>query len=78
MSRCRHCGERDVELTVTIPADLSHTGQKRLAIKPIDWCIADLVRSLNAHGVRTRSSCCGHGRGPGEVTLEDGYVLVII
>ena len=30
----------------------------------VDACIADEIVALNAAGVRTINSCCGHGRGP--------------
>lgn len=32
---------------------------------PIDRCIAGEVRALNAAGVLTIGSCCGHGKGLG-------------
>lgn len=28
-------------------------------------------------GVDMRASCCGHGKGPGEILLQDGRRLVI-
>lgn len=52
---------------------------------PIDRCIAPEVLWLNYHGVRTAGSCCGHGKMPGSIIVEDGqrramlslgYVLV--
>lgn len=43
----------------------------------IDWCIHHIVAALNAGGVRTVACCCGHGKRPGEITLEDGRVLTI-
>lgn len=61
---------------VTIPAELSHTGARRSDTKPIDACIAPLIRALNAAGVVTISSCCGHGRQPAEISLDDGTELV--
>lgn len=64
-------------LTVPIPADLSHTGERRWATKAIDSCIADLIYALNVMGVYTRSSCCGHGKEPGSIILEDGRELII-
>lgn len=57
---------------VTIPARLSYTGKARMAIKGIDACIALFVRSLNANGVLTESSCCGHGKGYGLISLASG------
>jgi len=35
----------------------------------VDPCIRELVDCLNRHGVRTTSSCCGHG-GSGDVVLS--------
>lgn len=29
-----------------------------------DRCIADLLYSLNDHGIETLGSCCGHGKYP--------------
>ena len=44
---------------------------------PIDFCIATLIGALNAGGIRTLSSCCGHGRMPGFIELADGRSLAI-
>lgn len=68
---CRQCGQHPKRIAVPIPADLSHTGKERIALKPIDACIADLVQGLNEHGIKTRASCCGHGNNPGVIVLED-------
>ena len=46
-------------------------------VQCIDWCIHQIVAALNAGGVRTVASCCGHGRMPGRIDLEDGRALVI-
>ena len=73
---CEHGETEDV--FVPIPADLSHTGEMRWAHKPVDRCIADLVRALNRHAPMTRSSCCGHGRAPGSIVLWDGRDLLIL
>lgn len=35
----------------------------------VDACIAPIVEALNAAGVRTTSSCCGHGLKPGFIKL---------
>ena len=43
-----------------------------------DPCIADLVAALNAGGMPTIASCCGHGRQRGIVSLADGRDLLII
>lgn len=66
-----------VEMRVPIPAELSHTGKLRWEVKLIDSCIADLVLALNARGVLTAGSCCGHGRGPGKIELHDEEPLLL-
>ena len=37
----------------------------------IDPCIRDLVDCLNRHGVKTISSCCGHGHDRGDIILDE-------
>lgn len=47
----------------------------------IDPCIHHIVAALNAGGVWTRASCCGHGGQPddhGSIVLDDGRVLVVL
>ena len=44
----------------------------------IDGCIASLVEYLNQGGFATVASCCGHGRRPGTIILEDGRELWIV
>jgi hypothetical protein len=51
-----------VEVEVFVPADQNHIKMERKAIKKIDKCLAPLVIILNAYGIKTISSCCGHGR----------------
>lgn len=67
----------DTLLEVTIPAHLSYTGQERKTVKGIDSCIAPIVAALNAAGCTTISSCCGHGKRPGQIALADGRELII-
>lgn len=43
----------------------------------VDSCIAPIVATLNAAGIRTRASCCGHGIQPGNIMLDDGRELII-
>lgn len=64
-------------LTVTIPAHLSHTGAERQDVKDIDSCIVDIVRALNDAGIITVASCCGHGKRPGNIALLDGREIII-
>lgn len=67
----------EVLMEVTVPAHLSHTGQDRLAVKGIDACIAPIIAALNAAGITTTQSCCGHGRDVGSIHLLDGRILLI-
>lgn len=73
---CQH-GDT-VELPVPMPAHLSHTGERRWAVKAVDRCLADLVRALNTGGVYTANCCCGHGADDGAIVLHDGRVLVVV
>jgi len=69
---------KDVQrVKVLIPADLSCSGIAKYSFKPIDKCIASIVSALQKAGINMRSSCCGHGKGDGEIILQDGRVLVI-
>ena len=47
-------------------------------VQCIDHCIAHIIASLNAGGVRTVTSCCGHGVLNGSIELEDGRLLVVL
>lgn len=62
---------------VPIPAELSYTGEFRWAIRGVDACIAPIVNALNAAGIYTAQSCCGHGKGPGRIDLHDGRIIWI-
>ncbi len=46
----------------------------------VDSCISRFVQALNAAGITTSTSCCGHGEGDGSfLTHSEGeYRLVII
>jgi len=44
----------------------------------IDGCIHKIVAALNAGGVETTASCCGHGNLHGRIDLWDGRVLAIM
>ena len=72
---CKHGNTTDV--SVWIPPDLSATGCSRMVYKPIDECIAPIVQALQRGCIDMRSSCCGHGKGDGEIVLQDGRVLII-
>lgn len=72
---CKHGDTR--LLRVPIPAYLSHTGEAFWMTKPIDACIAPLVRELIAAGIYTANCCCGHGKGPGSIVLHSGIEIVL-
>jgi len=67
----------EIILKVPIPANLSHTGEFRLALKPIDSCIAPIVKALNDAKIYTAGCCCGHGETDGNIILHDGRILII-
>lgn len=62
---------------VKIAAHLSRRGKDTWSIKPIDGCIADIVRALSHHGIVMLSSCCGHGLTDGKIVLHDGRIIKI-
>ena len=64
-------------IELSIPADLSHTGRPIVRTVGVDSCIASIVKALSKAGIRTRGSCCGHGKGDGSIVLQDGRELVI-
>ena len=70
---CQYCdsvgGEKTYKNQVCMPLN----GRVRC----IDRCIHHIVAALNAGGVRTVASCCGHNKNHGRIDLEDGRVLVI-
>lgn len=66
-----------VDVRVRVPADLCCIGMACWKKKPIDRCIAAIVQALQIGGIYMRSSCCGHGKGPGEIVLQDGRILSI-
>lgn len=47
-------------------------------VQDIDACIAHIVAALNAGGVSTVASCCGHKNPFGTITLADGRELLVI
>ena len=47
-------------------------------VQCIDWCIHQIVAALNAGGVETRTSCCGHRVDVGFIELEDERMLLIL
>jgi len=43
-----------------------------------DPCIAPIVAALNAGGLPTIASCCGHQKRPGRISLMDGRELFVV
>lgn len=72
---CKHGNH--IILKVPIPSNLSHTGKLRWDDKPVDSCIAPIVKALNDAGIYTANSCCGHGKENGEIVLHDGRTIII-
>ena len=72
-NNCRYCdspgGKKTYKNQVCMPLD----GRVRC----IDFCIHKIVAALNAGGVRTAASCCGHKNMKGNIMLEDGRTLII-
>ena len=46
-------------------------------VQCIDHCIHRIVAALNAGGVGTIASCCGHGKMKGNIVLDDGRTLIV-
>ena len=63
--------------TVSLSVPTFRHGIFPYKVKEIDRCIAPIIANLNAAGMHTVASCCGHGKNPGEILLYDGRVLRI-
>ena len=46
-------------------------------VQCIDRCIHQIVAALNAGGIPTVASCCGHGTDHGRIDLMDGRLVTI-
>lgn len=69
--KCDECGgKKTYRNQVTMPIN----GKVRC----VDWCIHHIVAALNAGGIETTASCCGHGTQDGRIDLADGRVLMIV
>jgi hypothetical protein len=73
MSGCDKCDSCGGEKTYANQACLPLRGR----VICIDWCIHQIVAALNAGGVETTVSCCGHGTQDGRIDLADGRALTI-
>ena len=58
------------------PEDKRCKGEWKKVCK-IDKCIADIVEVLEYNNVKMRASCCGHGKGDGQILLNDRSILII-
>jgi len=66
-----------VRLRLKTAPFLSSTGKEKWRYSDIDKCIAPIVKALQAGGINMLGSCCGHGKGRGEITLRDGRTIWI-
>ena len=70
---CQFCdspgGDKTCEYQVRMPL----SGR----VQGIDYCLHRIVAALNAGGVLTEASCCGHRTIPGNIILADERVLAI-
>ena len=73
MMNCKHCdvpgGEKTCEYQVCMPIN----GR----VRAIDFCIHPIVAALNAAGIETFTSCCGHEQLKGMIGLKDGRTLIV-
>lgn len=72
-TECDRCDTFGGEKTYANQACLPINGR----VICVDWCIHHIVSALNAAGVETVASCCGHGKMDGRIDLKDGRVLTI-
>lgn len=70
---CELCDSPGGEITLRNQVCMPINGR----VQCIDPCIHHIVAALNAGGVETIASCCGHGKMPGNVLLADGRVIAI-
>lgn len=68
---CKHGTLKKVETRKSI------NGKILVETRSVDSCIAPLIQALNAVGIETVASCCGHGNRPGSIVLWDGRELTI-
>lgn len=71
---CDH-ENREAAMVVIDPGTPEHLGRDGIWCDP---CIEPLIRALNAAGMETRASCCGHGKCPTWVIFDDDRHLVIL
>ncbi len=70
---CQQCDSPGGEKTLRNQVCMPLNGR----VQCIDFCIHHIVAALNAGGISTVASCCGHGKMKGNIILEDGRVLLV-
>jgi hypothetical protein len=70
---CEKCDEAGGKKTFETQVCMPIKGK----VQSIDWCIHQIVAALNAGGIETVASCCGHGKIDGNIILADGRMLII-
>lgn len=68
---------QEVLCLVPLMAEDAAEGVAIWKLKGIDRCLAPMVNELNRAGILTRTCCCGHGKRPGEIRLQNGMVVGI-
>ena len=71
---CEYCDSPGGKKTYKNQISMPINGRVRC----IDRCIHQIVAALNAGGIGTVASCCGHEEMNGNIILEDGRVLIIL
>lgn len=71
--------EWGTQTKILVPIDPDTTGKPfHWTERNVDSCLVPTLTALNASGIFTKNSCCGHGKGPGVIILHDGRELIII
>lgn len=68
---CEYAPDREAAMTVV---ERDAGGKATVWCDP---CIEPFLRALNAAGLRTLASCCGHGTHASTIALADGKWLAI-
>jgi hypothetical protein len=62
-SACDHWDKVDIELNGVM-------------VKYVDRCLAPMLIALNNAGIKTLSSCCGHGKQDGYILCENRLIIL--
>ena len=71
---CNHAN-RESAMVIIDPGTPERHGRDGVWCDP---CLEPIIRALNEGGVRTVTSCCGHGNGRGSIGLADGRWLLVM